>query len=669
MRAQHTRWAWAAVLGLGLGPVATHAQDAGYILKSFEPVIKGVDIDTPPSADEVKNCKVEQVKGRNGETIGFAVRDAQGKLLRRFVDTNGKLAKRSGEQGPTTHLDRWSYYRDGFEVYRESDTDEDGALDEVRWLNAGGSRIGQVKAFLAKGQEQAVYRIVSWSRLSAEEASKMLVQAVIEYDLHLLESLMATPEELKAAGLPDSVVKAATEGAGQRKEKLDALRKALKGWDNQTTWSRFDGMMPHVIPSDVLSGMGSDIVLYENAAVFANPGSKTADPRSVTYLHVPEVVKLGDTWKFLDIPNAVDPSQPVAQLSEGHLRQALYGQVDNAGPTPTESKVPPALLEELAKHDGAMPGFDAGDKVMAQWHLDRIEILKKILATVDSPEEKLNFYKLVVHDLAEAYRTGLYPQGSALFDSLVKQGGKLGSFATYRRILAEFDLEADKPGANLQAVQEGMVEKLKGFLKDYPGSDEEPEVLFQLATVHEFNGGEEQAKDYWTQLAQKFPESAPGKKAQGAMKRLDLDGKALSLSGPTLDGKTVSAADYQGKTLLVLYWMSLTEPDRRELTDLLAVYDKNKGKGFEVLSVNLDPERSTLDEYLKQQSLPWPVIFEEGGLDSPPANDLGIIATPTMILISPEGKVVSHQIRKASEVEKYLEKPLASKPVGLNLKQ
>ena len=126
MRAQHARWAWAAVLGLGLAPAATHAQEAASILKSFEPVIKGVDFDTPPTADEIKACKVEHVKGRNGEVIGFAVRDAQGKLLRRFVDTNGKIGKREGESSPTTHLDRWSYYRDGFEIYRESDTDEDG---------------------------------------------------------------------------------------------------------------------------------------------------------------------------------------------------------------------------------------------------------------------------------------------------------------------------------------------------------------------------------------------------------------------------------------------------------------------------------------------------------------------------------------------------------------
>ena len=57
-----------------------------------------------------------------------------------------------------------------------------------------------------------------------------------------------------------------------------------------------------------------------------------------------------------------------------------------------------------------------------------------------------------------------------------------------------------------------MVEKLKGFLTDHPGSDEEPEVLFQLATVHEFNGGEDQAKNYWSQLAQKFPEMLPARR-------------------------------------------------------------------------------------------------------------------------------------------------------------
>ena len=49
-----------------------------------------------------------------------------------------------------------------------------------------------------------------------------------------------------------------------------------------------------------------------------------------------------------------------------------------------------------------------------------------------------------------------------------------------------------------------------------------------------------------------------------------------------------------------------------------------------------------LDAYLKEHPLPWPQIFEKGGLDSRPANELGILTVPTMILIDGNGKVVEH---------------------------
>ena len=42
-------------------------------------------------------------------------------------------------------MDQWSYYQDGFEVYREIDLDGDRSLDEARWINAGGMRVATVK--------------------------------------------------------------------------------------------------------------------------------------------------------------------------------------------------------------------------------------------------------------------------------------------------------------------------------------------------------------------------------------------------------------------------------------------------------------------------------------------------------------------------------------------
>ena len=53
-------------------------------------------------------------------------------------------------------------------------------------------------------------------------------------------------------------------------------------------------------------------------------------------------------------------------------------------------------------------------------------------------------------------------------------------------------------------------------------------------------------------------------------------------------------------------------------------------------------------------------------MDSRLANEMGIISTPTMILLDAKGQVVNRKIRKAAEVDKALDKALAGKGVGLS---
>ncbi len=142
-------------------------------LLKLRPTCSGVEFDTPADQAAIAACKVENVLNSEKRSIGYALRDAQGKLLRRFVVAHG------GQR-----LDQWSYYQDGFEVYREDDLDGDRSLDECRWLNAGGTRI----AVMEKG------KIKTWKQISAEEASKVLVQALVAGDMVLLETVMATPD-------------------------------------------------------------------------------------------------------------------------------------------------------------------------------------------------------------------------------------------------------------------------------------------------------------------------------------------------------------------------------------------------------------------------------------------------------------------------------------------
>ncbi|MDB5349910.1 MAG: resA 16 [Planctomycetota bacterium] len=653
---------------LGLAPALAVAQSQTQsLLTRYTPVFKGVEYDLPASVvkgdDPAIKATVDACKSEyDTKSRSYIVKDGQGKLLRRFVDTNGEKTQREGDKTPGTHLDQWSYYQDGFEVYRESDINEDGTLDEVRWMNSGGTRVAKVKPN-ANGRGS---QIVAWSRISAEEASKVLVQSLIQGDASLLETVLATPDELKAIGAPESTQKRAAASAETRAKAFQILQATLNktGWTGQTTWSRFDGSMPHVIPADA-PGLKGEVILYENVVVFPDDGNPALASK-LAYLSAPEIVKIGDAWKFIELPIAVDPVKPVGG-NLASLRRDIYATTDKG---PGEIPIDPAmvaLLKKLGEHD-AVPVPD-GDKVKkAEWHVERLKILRGIIALVIDPTEKLNYQKQVVNDLAEAIKTEKFPELVGVLDKLVAGGGKIASFAAYRKILVQFDLDAEQPGANLLEVQTESLAKFEKFLADFVQSDEIPEVLLQLATVNDFNNKEKEAREWYARLAKDHPTTEPGKKAAGAIKRLDLDNKPLKLAGAGVQGKAVSVDDFKGKPLLVVYWTSLSEGDQKELKELAALREKLGPKGFDVLSVSLDDDRKALDAYLKANPLPWNTIHEPGGMDSRLANELGIISTPTMFLLDSKGVVVNRKIRKAAEVERALDKALAGRGVGLNLK-
>ena len=81
------------------------------------------------------------------------------------------------------------------------------------------------------------------------------------------------------------------------------------------------------------------------------------------------------------------------------------------------------------------------------------------------------------------------------------------------------------------------------------------------------------------------------------------------------------------------------------------------GRSLAVVGVSLDNDAKDLDAYLAENPLPWPQIFEDGGLDSRPANMLGVLTIPTMILIDQDGKVVNRNV-STTELESEIKKLL-----------
>src|SRR6516162_4281635 len=148
---------------------------------SYRPHQSAVEY-TTPAADKVDACKVDWIREQPKGGWTLTVKDPDGNLLRRFVDTNGD-----------NRPDVWSYYKDGVEVYGEIDSTFAGKPDQYRWYNAGGSRWGV--------DENRDGRIDFWKVISPEEVSQEILQALIARDAGRLQALMPTEAELKALGL------------------------------------------------------------------------------------------------------------------------------------------------------------------------------------------------------------------------------------------------------------------------------------------------------------------------------------------------------------------------------------------------------------------------------------------------------------------------------------
>jgi thiol-disulfide isomerase/thioredoxin len=633
-------------------PHAAVAQSAAPVpsdLLKFRPTLAGVDYDVPPDPAAIAACKVENVLNSQKRAVGWALRDGQGKLLRRFVDTDGN-----------NKMDQWSYYQDGFEVYRESDLDGDRTLDEARWLNAGGTRVATVE----KG------KVATWKQISAEEASKVfvqgLVQAMADGDLSLLETVMATPAELMAAGVPKDVVGKVTAAATARRDKVDALLKMLVGWNRQTVWNRFDGTFPHVIPAEPGSGLEKDLTIYENAMIFpglaASQSNASATPPRTAFLQVPDMIKLGVTWKFIELPRAIDPDKAVVASVSG-IRAMLFDRANNVEP---RDEALDHALKSLADYDGKNAALlQTGEKRdLARYHVGRIPLLSAVIKASRSPEDQLNYNKQGVDSLVAALRSGFYPEGRKVLEALVEKGDKVGSYAAYSLIGADFAMKNDEPGANVLANQKKWMGDLQDFLDKFRQSDEAQEALLQLAIANEFNAEEDRAREQYAKVVETYPGTPAAHKATGSLRRLDLVGKSFGLKGTGLQNEAVDTTQYRGKTVLVVFWASWATPVRDNLPDLIKVSEKYRDRGLEIIGVNLDNERADLEAFLKANPLAWPQVFEGGGIEGRLAVEYGIISLPTMFLVDAEGKVVNRNLRNAADVERQLEKVLVQKRTG-----
>jgi peroxiredoxin len=108
---------------------------------------------------------------------------------------------------------------------------------------------------------------------------------------------------------------------------------------------------------------------------------------------------------------------------------------------------------------------------------------------------------------------------------------------------------------------------------------------------------------------------------------------------PDASGQTLSLHDMKGKVVLVDFWASWCGPCRKNNPNLVALYSKYKGKGFEILGVSIDKSKTDWTRAIEKDGLTWTQVLDPGGWDAQSTLDYGVEAIPAAFLIDKSGVI------------------------------
>ena len=610
---------------------------------AFVPRQKDVEIETPKPADFAK-CKVEVE--RRGKVNGWVVLGPAGQVLRKFLDTDG-----------VGGIDQWRYFNHGIEVYRDIDTNNNNKVDQCRWLNLGGSRWG------VDSNEDG--RIDQWKVLSAAEASKEAVRALITGDEAAFQAIMINEDDLKSLGVNAQIAAKLIEAAADPGKKAKAVMAKTKTLSAQSRWTRFDAQMPSLIPVDEEKA-NADLQVYESAMAIVETQSK------FNAVQIGEMIRVGEVWKMTQVPTPIEGE--VMTTSGGILMEPVIASTSAspgpAGPSPKVEKI----LKELQEIETSLMKPGQAPAQVKTLMTKRAGLLKDAIELAESDEEKALLTKQTIDGYALASQMGTFPEGvdalKEIETDIAKRTPKspLLPYAIYRLMQAEYyvNLQAAEDDKEKQAdIQKAWLEGLESFVTKYPTSDDADDAMVMLGTHEELQGRGKEAAEWYQKLLKEKPKSAMSPRAQGAVKRLKLNGQVLSLSGPGLEGGVVDVKSLKGQVVLVVFWASEYKVCEDDVPQLRALYQDNKAKGFEIVGVSLDFDKSTALPFVQKNKMNWKHIYQPnaanqtGGLNSPIAESFGIISLPTMFLVDREGKVVN---RNATLTDIKSELPNLLKP-------
>lgn len=328
---------------------------------------------------------------------------------------------------------------------------------------------------------------------------------------------------------------------------------------------------------------------------------------------------------------------------------AAWAPWAQAQKTPTLPIPDDASAEWLIQRIRRLADFERseGDRAGLQGFGVRTVARQQTLAHIDTlltrfPDTGFKSEALIVKLAAMAELARFHPiyltQLLELTDEIgrTKATGELASEGAYFAIQA-FVLGARREKMPEQRRLSGTRERYESFLKDHSKSKRVAVIRASLIRNLIVLGQVELAREQLDKLRREFPDHRATRRAAGELYRVTAVGRPFSLSHTTPDGKTIRTTDYLGRIVVVHFWAVWSDAAMRELPELIALHEEFKGRGLQLIGVNVDTDRKLIEEALEQHAMPWPHYFDEKGLENDALVATGVLKIPTYFVVDRRG--------------------------------
>jgi len=124
-----------------------------------------------------------------------------------------------------------------------------------------------------------------------------------------------------------------------------------------------------------------------------------------------------------------------------------------------------------------------------------------------------------------------------------------------------------------------------------------------------------------------------------AIQKTALGNKAPEIILPLSSGPII-LSEMKQPVLMVLFWASWCQHCTEMLPGIKKIYDQYKSRGFEIVAISLDTDSNEYQKIIERDHYSWINYSELKGWDCSIAYDYGIRATPTMILLDQNKRII-----------------------------